>query len=111
MAKDGGYLGQIVSLGGIKGAPGQGLTTQTANVTTAAGIGFVCLAANPGRVWALITNEGAGDLTYSFEGGITAAHVLLPKGHILINRDLPWTGAVTVDGTSVVSTTEASIIV
>lgn len=67
--------------------------------TLAAGEAAQVLNPNPSRVWALITNNTLDwcRVVFAPTGALAAnGHRLDIGGSILINYDLPWTGAVVV---------------
>ena len=109
-----GYNGRIVSLGGIQGRQGLGLQINTDLIDADPLTGpHLALVSNPGRVWALISNEGTLPIWLGI--GINTPngtfHSVQPGGNMLINKDFPWTGKVAVlaAATNAVRVTEASI--
>lgn len=111
---DAGYRGQVVSLAGVKGRPGLGTKTKEAILVLVALVEELALEANPGRVWALITNDSPYDVLFDFGTGKNL-HTLRPYGNLLINKNLPWTGQVevycvtTFTGNQTLSVTECEL--
>lgn len=92
---DTGSIGTVVSLAGISGRRGVIVKRPDASVAADAEV----LHANPLRVWALIQNIGANDITLSFDADTSVAptFILTPKSVLQIDKNLPWTGSVYVD--------------
>lgn len=114
MGRDTGYHGQLLSLGGIKGAQGKGITITGAEATITAGTLERILNSNPQRLWALLTNDGTVNVALVFgdASGDSGAHVLVPNGSMLINQDMPWIGgimAAVAAGVGTINWTEASV--
>lgn len=114
MGRDVGYLGQLVSLAGVKGAQGKGLLITGGEATINAGTPERVLDSNPQRVWALLTNDGAVNVTIIFgdASGDSGTHVLVPNGSLLINEFMRWTGAIVstcAAGVGTINYTEASV--
>jgi len=87
------------SLAGVRGRPGLGLILQTDNINTdiAISLNNTLVAENPGRVWALISNQGVLPVYVGFgvTGGLNGTfHLISPGGNLLINKEFPWTGRV-----------------
>lgn len=95
-ARDQGFIGRLVSLGGVKGREGLGYMIQHATASTPVGGGKVqIIPANSARACALITNVDAVRVYLSFvEDPNFAIHPLDPGGSFQIDEDFPWTGGV-----------------
>lgn len=93
---DGGYVGQLVSLAGVKGRDGLGARVWSSQpAPPATGAGVEVMGPNPSRLWALITNEGTVDVQLAFDNVFTnGLFTLRPGGSFMINKNLPWTGTV-----------------
>lgn len=92
--QDSGYRGQLVSMAGVKGREGMGLVVYSSNpapTTTP----VIISGPNPARYYVLITNEGSVNVQIAFNDTFTDGfHTLFPGGSMLINKDMPWTGAI-----------------
>ena len=100
-------LQQITSLAGVIGEPGLG-THQKHTAFTLIDEAQI-LDSNPGRVWALITNDSDKDVVYalaSLGSGVGLTHTIRPWGHLLLNAGLPWSGAVNADCADVMAGAE-----
>lgn len=113
---DGGYKGQLMSLAGMLGAPGYGMTVECTSVSVAAGATSDVIAANPYRVWMILTNLTAGlvHVALGSYGALTTnlAIVLQQYDSLIINKDLPWTGPISMyapGGAITVGKQEASL--
>jgi len=91
---DSGYIGRMVSMAGVVGREGMGLRIYS-SLPAPTATPVLVVGANPVRLYLLITNEGTVDVEIAFNETFTdGKHTLVPGGHILINKDMPWTGAV-----------------
>lgn len=100
--QDGGYLGRIESLGGVKGHPGKGLAVNRPDTVQVITTGETLLKYNALRKWAIIQNVGLTTANFSFDSntGVAPTMQLLPDGILQIDDHLPWTGPVYVDAGS-----------
>lgn len=96
--RDTGYLGQTVSLAGVKGALGQGLVVQIESVALASSTNIQVLQSNPSRKWAVLQNINTNDITVFF-GDVAASGVagvrLAKYGSFQLDKNIPWCGAMT----------------
>ena len=91
-----GYNGQLISLGGVKGAWGRGRNAvQTVRALTG-GVGMIGLPSNPMRIAATVQIFNGTDDLQVFFGDSTdgAVFLLAPRDLLQINMYLPWVGAV-----------------
>jgi len=98
MPLDAGHLGELISLAGIKARGGRGLKVDGNAVVVTAGTVSTIIPANPKRKWALISNDSSSYcLVYLDTYASYPSQIRLEGyGHLLINADMPWTGAVAV---------------
>lgn len=90
-----GHTGQLVSLGGVVDNTGNGRQLRGDSATLGTTVTQI-LGANPGRIAALISNDGA-DNVYVFGKALSAVNawaVLRPGGSFQIDQSFPWTGEV-----------------
>lgn len=118
MSFEAGYLGRLVSLGGIVGADGKGRVVKSTTLASSANVTAI-LANNPKRIAALIQNGDTTNVAFVYLGTDTAGTftsnpiVLNPGGSLQIDVNLPWTGEVMIVTAAVavsVVATEISVI-
>jgi hypothetical protein len=93
----GGFVGELVSLGGVKLTQGRGLKAISSYYVLAATESVQLLDPNPKRMWALITDNSLDwcRILFASTGAFAAnGHRLDIGGSIIINKELPWIGAV-----------------
>ncbi len=105
-----------VSLDGIEGKEGRGLTVVSTTGTTNWMVTEAVAAENPRRAWLLCSNAGSFKFRIKpqgSEGSAATYHDVLPGGSLLINKDMPFTGVIKivgdVSGDSTYVLTEASV--
>jgi len=109
--RESGYAGRIVSLAGIQGRPGHGLYAPSTAYSLSA-VESQSIESNAKRVWLLISNTGPGNLRVRLAATAVGGHIVYPGGAVLINKEMPWSGMVTLyaDGDLTGMYTEAEII-
>lgn len=112
--EDVGYVGQLVSLAGVKGRTSGGIVT-TGTVLDLAAAVTLC-GPNPRRIWALVQNVSTAGEIIRIQIGLQGAFYvyLNPYGTLLINDNMRWTGALGADSptpgvTALVRIVEASV--
>lgn len=87
----------LISLGGVKAAPGYGATTECTSISVAAG-DMNAWNANPLRLWMIIQNlsaDGVKCALGSFGVLTTNLGVTLNQYDVfIIDKNMPWSGAV-----------------
>jgi len=92
---DGGFNGRRVSLAGSLGAAGRGLKMWSNMPAPPITTGCILISSNPGRLFALFTNEGTVDVQIAFDNTWSnGLHTLRPGGSFQIDDQFPWTGPV-----------------
>lgn len=102
-SREPGYSGQLISLGGVQGAIGQGRERLSRRlVATAAADAMVVFPSNQLRLFATFYNAGAAPIYLCF-GAPSSSDVqaiLVAGTWFQIDKDLPWTGALSIYFTS-----------
>jgi len=98
--KEPGYVGQLISLAGVKGVAGQGRATVEDTITlVGAGLQFI-VPANPKRIALLVQNHYSSDSILKFSLGganATTAKSLQIGDTLIIDALFPWTGMIRFD--------------
>lgn len=113
IARDTGYRGRLVSLGGLVGRQGHGVKAECNSRTITTLVNNELIGSNPARLYILIKNVSAGDNTVICLGGTSAAVGFeLKQGEtIQFDRNMPWTGSFSIlnTGGGVISWIEGSL--
>jgi len=95
---DTGFKGSMTSLANIQGAADRGQRMDINSVPIETSTNRQVLQSNPARLWAILQNINSADITVFF-GDVASAGVagirLAQYGSIVINKDIPWAGAMT----------------
>ncbi len=90
---EGGYNGQLVSLGGIRGLPGQGRKISGQNLTGNGAIQI--LSPNLRRIAVIIQNQSGLEVELILRDTLTSYRIKLEDhGTFQIDDNFPWTGSV-----------------
>lgn len=93
LVQESGHVGELVSLGGIRGVPHRGRQMRTGLHTIAGGATEDIAQDNGHRVSALILNAGPDTIGLKF--GNTYNAIILQSGDFFqIDADFPWTGKI-----------------
>jgi len=111
--REAGYVGQLISLAGVRGREGLGRIGMTEAVTVVAASAIVGLLSNPARLAASIQNLSVDDdLDVYFGDTSLGPKFTLPHlGYLQIDYLMPWTGPVYLysAGTGIVTVSELSV--
>jgi len=101
---DVGYRGQLVSLGGIKGALNQGTYVDFEQLIIDDGVERDIISANPARMWLILQNYGTNTIAIGFgnTGGILVGSFIYLNQYdcLIIDKNLPWTGSISAYSTA-----------
>jgi len=111
-----GYMGTLVSLGGVKGMPNRGRKLYSQYEAFVGADGRIVLGSNPGRISAIIQNvyTSAGHVVVALGdivSGTEYTAYLQPGQSFQIDYNFPWTGIVLLNpqSTAICWVTEISV--